>query len=193
MLSGQACSQQGKDKIRNCLYSKGRINPMVRTSQWPSVSDCQVSLIFVKAWGCCYPAVGSSSPRKPNTTSPIKAHPPLCLYGPHSKQLRRVLTCVSVEKTSPVFCLPCSILLSFNAVIFHEIMKENWVKCQGCYMWVHPGKCLASLYMVCHWWNWKNVDVFTLESCWIPVQIWMSFCVCRAIKKMRRCMCRFRK
>lgn len=31
MLSGQACSRQENDKIRNGLYCKGRINPVVRT------------------------------------------------------------------------------------------------------------------------------------------------------------------
>lgn len=40
ILSGQACSRENPDKKRNCLYSKGRINPVIKSGQWPGVSEC---------------------------------------------------------------------------------------------------------------------------------------------------------
>lgn len=148
MQSGQAWSRQGSDKIRNCLYSKGRINPKVRTLLWPCVSDCQDGLIFAKCgsvitllWVAVHPT---------NQTQPLSSR--LILFCSHHFHSKRVKGCpylyVCGKNLSNVLPAPLySVFQCFKSL--GQIKEKTGLHVKVANVWVHWRKCLASLQSTC--------------------------------------------
>lgn len=112
------------------------INPVVRVwhrqrvrlPSLPGVCQCAER-------GCYYHTVGSSSPCTASTSH----------QGFHSQQLRGDLPCASMkENLSSLLHVLFPFCPSQRCQIFSKIIKEKWVKCQGCKR-MAPSRKVAAL------------------------------------------------